>query len=76
MHIELGKVGCIEPGVGKPIGILPSALGRVDEISPKQFRCYLNPLRVSHAADLIARKIGFDRLENFRLSPPRSNRYI
>ncbi len=45
-------------------------LGRVDEISPLQFRCYLDPLSVSHATDLIARSIGFDRLENFRLSPP------
>jgi len=46
------------------------SFGRLEEIGPGQFRCYMDTSYVSQAAGMIAGRIGFDKLENFSLSPP------
>lgn len=49
---------------------LLSSFGRIDEIGSGQYRCYLDTSYVSQATGMIAKRIGFDKLENFSLSPP------
>jgi len=44
--------------------------GRLEHLDAGRYRCYLSPLQVARVADLVATRIGFEKLEDFRLSPP------